>query len=90
MGRVGEGVPTWLEDSGKMESHISRPPLPGLFYEGDEMRGWTYLLPAGLWLWLVRKRGERLPVAGYTAYDGGEWLIINSHEARAARNDNHG
>ena len=46
------------------------------------MRLWTYILPAGLWLWLVHKRGEKIPVGECVAYDGGNWLVINVAEAR--------
>ena len=30
------------------------------------MRPWTYLLPAGLWLWLVDRKCEKFPVPAGT------------------------
>ena len=46
------------------------------------MRAWTYILPAWLWLRIVHKRGERIPVGQCVAYYGGKWLIISVDEAR--------
>jgi hypothetical protein len=40
------------------------------------MRLWTYILPAGLWLWFVRRHCERVPVGGMTASDAGRVAVI--------------
>lgn len=42
------------------------------------MRPWTKLLPAFVWLWLVRRHGERMPLPAGTVgmHAGGGTLIV--------------
>ena len=41
------------------------------------MRLWTYLLPAGLWLWIVRRSCERVTIGGgKVASDAGRVAVI--------------
>lgn len=41
------------------------------------MRLWTYILPAGLWLWIVRRKCERVTFGnGLVASDAGRLAVI--------------
>jgi len=40
------------------------------------MRLWTYLLPAGLWIWLVSRKCETVTFNGCSAYNADRGVAI--------------
>jgi hypothetical protein len=41
------------------------------------MRLWTYILPAGVWLWFVKRHCERMPAGGgMVACNAGRVAVI--------------